>query len=192
MTIFDELIDAEPAGAERERLRNVHELLLEAGPPPELTPELSSGPTLDMTLGRVRRMTSSRRRMLNPPLAAALIALIIGINVTGSGQEIVAIPLQGTVAAPHAKGALNVLPAEAHTQPMVVDVQGLDRGLYAVYLVHKGRAWEKCGTFTVTNPAGQRPTTINSPYLAKGGDQWVVTRLTASGRGVIVMRPLPA
>ena len=34
---LDELIGADTTGAERERLQHVHELLLEAGPPPEVT-----------------------------------------------------------------------------------------------------------------------------------------------------------
>jgi len=43
---FDELIDGEIDGAERERLRRMHELVLRAGPPPELSPQLEAGPTL--------------------------------------------------------------------------------------------------------------------------------------------------
>ena len=191
MTTFDELIGAEPEGAERARLRSVHELLVEAGPPPELTPELAAGPTLRMTLGRVRRVASSRRRIYIPAVAAALlIAMAIGIGTSGSGDGSTAIPLAGTAAAPHAVGTLNVLAATKTTQPMQIAVQGLDRGLYAVYLVHNGRAWEKCGTFTVKNPAGGRPTTINSPYRAKTGDTWVVTRVTAKGHGVTVLKPV--
>ena len=41
---LDELIGADTTGAERERLQHVHELLLEAGPPPEVSPELEQGP----------------------------------------------------------------------------------------------------------------------------------------------------
>ena len=38
---FDELIGNELEGDERERLLRVHELLIAAGPPPELPPELA-------------------------------------------------------------------------------------------------------------------------------------------------------
>src|SRR5207249_1133991 len=41
---FDELIGAETSAAERERLRRTHELLVQAGPPPELTPQLRRAP----------------------------------------------------------------------------------------------------------------------------------------------------
>ena len=191
MTTFDELIGAEPAGAERERLRSVHELLIEAGPPAELTPEFASGPTLAMTLGRVRRMARSRRRIvLLPAVAAALlIALAIGTSTAGNDGS-TAIPLAGTAAAPHAVGTLNVLAPTKNTQPMQIAVQGLEPGQYAVYLVPNGRPWEKCGTFTVKNRAGDRPTKFDSPYLAKAGDTWVVARVTAKGHGVTVLKPV--
>ena len=192
MTTFDELIGAEPAGADRERLRSVHELLVEAGPPPELAPELESGPTLGMTLGGVQRMRRSRRMVVPAIAAAMLVALVVGIIASGGGDAPTAIPLVGTAAAPQAVGTLNVLAPTKTTQPMVIHVQGLEPGQYAVYLVHNGHSWEKCGTFVVTNSAGGRPTTIDSPYLAQKGDRWVVTRLTATGHGVTVMRPITA
>ena len=49
---FDTLIGQEVAADERERLRRVHELLVTAGPPAELSPELEAGPTLAMTLAQ--------------------------------------------------------------------------------------------------------------------------------------------
>ena len=192
MTTFDELIGAEPTGDERARLRNVHDLLLEAGPPPEITPALAAGPTLDMTLGRAQRMRKSRRTLWVTIAAAALIALIVGLATTGHETPVVAIPLQGTAAAPHAVGAINVLPAEARTQPMRIETEGLDPGLYAVYLMpRRGVAskWEKCGVFTVTGQAGTQAATINSPYRARRHDTWAVTRVTAKGRGVTVLLP---
>lgn len=189
MTTFDELIAAEPAGAELDRLRHVHELLREAGPPPELTPEFEAGPTFAMTLGRVRRLANSRRRLFIPAAAAALlIAMAIGISTSG-GDGSTTIPLAGTAATPDAVGTLNVLAPTNNTQTMQIAVQGLELGQYALYLVHNGRSWEKCGTFVVRNVAGGRATTINSPYRAKKGDVWVVTRLAATGHGVTVMRP---
>ena len=57
---FEELVGADVGQEERARLQRVHELLVLAGPPPELTPELETGPTLAMTLGR--RPARARRR----------------------------------------------------------------------------------------------------------------------------------
>ena len=53
---LDELVGTDTTGAERERLQHVHDLLLEAGPPPELSPELEAGPNLKMTVGKRRRV----------------------------------------------------------------------------------------------------------------------------------------
>ena len=191
MTTFDVLVGEEPEGAERERLRTVHDLLVEAGPPPELTPHIAAGPTLNMTLGRVRTLAKSRRRVIVPAVAAAvLLALILGLSLGGGGEGLTAIPLKGTAAEPNAAGTLALLAATKNTQPMVVNVHGLEPGTYAVYLVHNGRSWEKCGTFKVTSLAGGRPATINSPYRARAGDTWVVTRPTATGRGAKVLVPV--
>jgi hypothetical protein len=49
---FEEIVGADVEAAERARLARVHSLLVQAGPPPELSPGLESGPTLGMTLGR--------------------------------------------------------------------------------------------------------------------------------------------
>ena len=48
---LEDLVGADLDLSERERLRRVHDLLLQAGPPPELSPEIEAGPTLAMTLG---------------------------------------------------------------------------------------------------------------------------------------------
>src|SRR5207248_10881524 len=55
---FDELIGADVEGAERARLQRVHALLVQAGPPAELSPELEA-PSLGLTL--VRRHRRARR-----------------------------------------------------------------------------------------------------------------------------------
>ena len=193
MTTFDELVGEEPTGPERERLRRMHELLLEAGPPPELTPELEAGPTLGMTLGRVHRMTSSRRRIFLPAIAAAvLVALIIGISVGGNGKSPIAIPLKGTAHAPQATGTLDVLAPEAGKQPMLIHVAGLKSGTYVVYLVRNGRPWAECGSFAVAHTGAYTVAKLNSPYRLRSHDTWVVTRQNGGGHGVTVMQPARA
>ena len=59
---FDELAGEVPA-EERERLLRVHEMLVQAGPPPEIPPELE-GPTLAMTLGKPKRSHRQMQRRL--------------------------------------------------------------------------------------------------------------------------------
>jgi ferric-dicitrate binding protein FerR (iron transport regulator) len=71
---FDDLTGGDVPPEERERLERVHELLLAAGPPAELAPELERGPTLAMTLARSSRRRGRRRIAL---LAAALTILAL-------------------------------------------------------------------------------------------------------------------
>ena len=71
---FDELMeDADPG--DRERLRRVHDMLVAAGPPAELPPEIEAGPTLAMTLGRRRSARRMKRRVAL--LAAAIVILLV-------------------------------------------------------------------------------------------------------------------
>jgi hypothetical protein len=182
VTSFDELIGSEPEGSERNRLRNVHELLLEAGPPPELTPEIEAGPTLAMTMGRAQRaqQKARSRRMFLPAIAAAmLIAVLIAF---GSGlihhSRYPTISLQGTAFAPNASGTLEILRAKTgEKQPMRITVIGLPASKhspYIVYLVRNGHVVAPCGSFAVTDPNRSLTATLNSPYRLRSNDSWIV------------------
>ncbi|HET7571121.1 MAG TPA: hypothetical protein VFJ77_00465 [Gaiellaceae bacterium] len=201
---FDELVGHEPQGAERDRLRQAHELLLAAGPPPELSPELEAGPTLAMTLGG-RRPRQVRRRaalLLAATVAVLVVFLggyIVGNSGGGSGGEsaVRIIQLQGTGLAPNALASLSLLPEDtAGNWPMSLTVHGLPalderQGYYAVYLVRNGKPWAPCGWFTVANPSQGVTVTLNAPYQLQKGDSWVVTRRLngANGPGVTMLRP---
>src|SRR6202030_1928972 len=81
---FEQIVDSDEEGAQPSRLPRVHSLLVQAGPPPELSPELESGPTLGMTLGR--RPPRVRRRVLLLAAAVAIIALaFLGGYIAGNG-----------------------------------------------------------------------------------------------------------
>ena len=71
---FDDLVGQDVPAAERDRLRRAHELLLEAGPPPELSPELESVPWPDDALAPVFGRRSERKR--RPMVLAAAIATV--------------------------------------------------------------------------------------------------------------------
>lgn len=196
MTGFDELIGNEPTGSDRERLRDVHELLLVAGPPPELDPKLEAGPTLGMTLTRARRRSRPRIGRLVPAIAvAALVALIIGISTGGHTPRLVSIPMRGTSFAPRASGTLDVLPAKAGKQPMKLIVRGLPRSgrtAYVVYLVRDGHPVAPCGRFIVTDPARAQTVHLNSPYRLESADSWVVLQEGVGAHGVTVLQPSTA
>lgn len=192
---FDEIVGDEPTGGDRERLRQTHELLLLAGPPPELTPALRAGPTLGMTL-------SPPRRRLRPVLllAAALMvaAIFVGYSVgsnTSGPAPVSTLPLRGTALTPHAFASLQIFPKQAGNWPMTLTVADLPRlprhAYYEVYLVRNGKPYLSCGVFTVAGGTKPVSVNLNAPYVFRHGDSWVVTRELPghSGPGQTVLRP---
>lgn len=199
---LDELIDAE-TGEERQRLQHVHELLLRAGPPPELTPELEAGPTLQMTLGRPRRRVTKQRGMLLLAAALTLVLVFLGGYSVGNGGSKsalapISLKLRGTHAAPNAQADLEVWHRKAGNWPMTLNVVGLRKlpahTYYEVYLVRNGKPWGSCGTFRVASSKQAVTVTLNAPYSLHKGDSWVVTRQGADGAepGTTVLRPVTA
>jgi hypothetical protein len=196
---FDEVV-GEVKRDERERLRRVHDLLVAAGPPPELPPHLEAGPTLAMTLGSRRRRTVRRPLML---LAAAVAVLLIAFfagyvtgNKSGSSGG-TTLKLTGTAAAPQAQASLRIWePDSSGNWPMELAALGLPRlpgkGYYSVFLVRNGHDFEPCGTFVVRDSNAGVTVRLNSPYRLHKGDSWVVTRQLAGDHttGTVVLRPL--
>jgi hypothetical protein len=202
---FDELVGAETTGAERERLRHAHELLVQAGPPPELPPSLQKAPSFGVFSLQQRRVVKRRALVL---LAAALsVALVFfaGYAVRGGGSSGTkgGIPrllaLKGTAAAPNARATLAVWHARNGNWPMRLSVAGLPKlpanTYYEVYLVRHGKPWGQCGSFRIaSNSPGAVTLTFNAPYSLQKGDSWVVTRPTANGGepGQTVLSPVAA
>ena len=198
---LDDLIGADMSGEERERLRQVHGMLLEAGPPPELSPKLEEGPTLGMTLQRKRAM--KRRAMLLLAATLAVVGVFLGgyavANRGGSGPTpVLSQALKGTPLAPQAQGTLEVWDLRDGNWPMTLSVVGLKQlaphRYYEVYLLRHGKPWGSCGTFRVEGPStGVVTVTLTAPYTLKKGDSWVVTEPGAGGTepGKTVLRPAP-
>jgi hypothetical protein len=195
---FEEIVGEDVEAAERARLARVHSLLVQAGPPPELSPELESGPTLGMTLNR--RPVRVRRRAMLLAAAVAIVALaFLGGYIAGNGGGTASadvLKLTGTPAAPHALASLQIEPRDAGGNwPMRLSVTGLPRlsgqSYYEVFLVRDGKPFAPCGTFKV---AADRATTVqlNAPYRLRHTDSWVVTRQTptSSEPGAVVLRPV--
>jgi hypothetical protein len=202
---LDELIGADTAGAERQRLQDVHDLLLEAGPPPELSPELEAGPNLKMTVGKRRRVVKQRALLL---LAASLALLLIFLggyavgNRGGTGKSTataVTLQLAGTSAVPrNVRASLEVWHRKDGNWPMTLTAVGLPRlpphNYYEVYLIRDGQLSGSCGIFRVTNARLPVTVSLNSPYTLRKGDSWIVTRPGAGGvePGTTVLRPVTA
>jgi Anti-sigma-K factor rskA len=202
---LDDLIGTDTTGAERQRLQHVHDLLLEAGPPPELTPELEAGPTLAMSMGTRRRAAKPRALLL---LAAALMVLLVffggyavgnGGGGKNAGKPVIVQLLKATPRAPQAQGTLEVWSSnDGKNWPMTLNVAGLSQlpphTYYEVYLVRDGKPWGSCGRFRVGGSDRATTVRLTAPYSLKKGDTWVVTRSGPGGAepGQTVLRGVAA
>ncbi len=197
---FEDIVGADLEREERERLLRVHDLLVIAGPPPELTPEIERGPTLAMTLGRPGRRGVERRVAL---LAAAVLVLVVaflggylaGHRNAGSLSGGRTLNLVGTAQAPGALAALHVREVDsAGNWPMTLSATGLPKlpphGYYEVFLTRNGKIFAPCGVFLVKSATGAVSVQLNAPYDLRQGAGWVVTKQLPGHRetGPIVLK----
>jgi hypothetical protein len=170
-----DLLGDDLPGEERARLERVHELLVAAGPPPELPSSLAEAPD------RASRPPSRLpRRRLGAGLAlAAAIALIAffsgyaaGHQSSRKGFDTDRSVVLGSAGGIHAKVRFGERDANGN-RPMLVDVQGLararDGNYYALFMTKKGKPIVTCGTFNVHD---KRRTTLRFTvaYDLKGFD----------------------
>jgi hypothetical protein len=178
---FHELVGEDLPVEERERLQRVHDLLVAAGPPPELPPALERVPNPEP---RVIAFPQ-RRRFTLIGLAAALAAATFVVGYVSGGSRHGGFTTQaekqmhGTALAPAALATIRIAARdEAGNWPMRVSVSGLrplpPNGYYELYLSRNGKPAVTCGTFIVH--AGTTVVALNAPYPLKKFDGWVVTR----------------
>jgi hypothetical protein len=179
---FDELVGEDLAEGERARLRGVHDLLVAAGPPAELSPALERVPSVGGTV----RFLPARRRGAVLLLAAAIAAAAFGggflagaVTHGGTKNAVTVISMHGTTAAPNALASISLQEIDkAGNWPMRFTVQGLPRlprgSYYELYLTRHGHISAACGTFNVHG--GRTTVSLNAPYELRGFDGWVVTR----------------
>jgi hypothetical protein len=173
---FDELTE-DLSPEEQRRLRRVHDLLVEAGPPPELPTTLRRAP-------RPGGFSLAGRRPLTAALAAAL-ALVAGSFAAGyvladdavDFEHDFFVDMRGAAAAPDASARIDVGKRdEAGNWPMVISVRGLRElpagGRYLLYLTRQGRPVAWCGSFRVHE--GRTTSLMNAPYRFDRFDGWVV------------------
>jgi hypothetical protein len=176
---FDELVGDELEAGDRDRLRRVHDLLVAAGPPPELPPALAAPDEGGKVVPF--RGPSRRRLAVAAILAAAVAAAAFGIGFFAGGEgddESTADPTYVVELSDgdEARASLAVYDAdEAGNWPMRMTVQGLENGeTYELWLTRDGRLVRLCGTFA----AGDDRTVVelNAPWELTNFDGWVVTR----------------
>ncbi|MGZ4384023.1 MAG: anti-sigma factor domain-containing protein [Gaiellaceae bacterium] len=177
---FDELIGEEPEGGERERLEHVHELLLQAGPPPELPASL-----VRASVQELRPRSTARSRTVLLLLAATIAIVVFAVGyVAGRGHGNASAyawtePLHATASAPRgATGTISANKADSNGNwRMSVSVTGLKAlpkgGYYVVLLVRHGKTVAPCGFFTVHGTATTQ-VQLNVPYPRTPADGWTI------------------
>ena len=175
---FESLVGNDLTPEERERLRRVHELLVEAGPPPELTAGLATPPQAP----RASVVALPRRRRGAALLIAASFAIALFASGWLAGARHSTAAAERTVTMTGSGGAhasLAVFAVDrAGNWPMKMTITGLaqlPRGqTYALWLTKHGKLDAPCGTFTVG--PGTTTVRLNAPYHLKEYSGWVVVR----------------
>jgi hypothetical protein len=181
---FHELVGDEGTPKELAQLRRAHDLLVAAGPPPELSPRLADAPATEA--GRASWLPDRRRGAARLVLAAAVAAGAFGIGFLvgdrGSGE----FPHSGSPIAMHAlqpgsPARASILIGDRDqvgNWPLLVRVNGLKRlprgEYYELYLTRKGRPAAYCGAFAVDD-SGRTVVHLSVPYRLKRFDGWIVT-----------------
>ena len=190
---FRELIGDDLPEEERARLEQVHELLVAAGPPPELPPaiaELSSEPETVVALPRRRAGA-----LLAIAAAIALVAVVGGYVAGRAGSDkfstFKSLPMHGTAIAQTASATIDLGDIDqSGNWPLRVEVRNLPslpRGaFYEMYVTKHGKPVATCGTFVTSGTSST--VRLNAPYTLRRYDGWVVTRhLPGSHRDPVVL-----
>jgi hypothetical protein len=158
---FEDLVGGDLTPEERERLQRVHDLLIAAGPPPELPPELAEAPDRDVSSPEPPPMVLPRRRVGAALALAAAIALVAfvggyvaGYNRTNDNFEAVQ---SVALANRQAQASVRFGPRDASgNTPMLVKVEGLRRlppdDYYTLFMTKHGKPIALCGSFNVRGP----------------------------------------
>jgi hypothetical protein len=199
MNRFDDLIDTEDLGPDEEaRLRRVHDLLVQAGPPPDLPPSLERTPEAAEAEILQFPMLPKRRWAVAALVAASVAAIAFGggyaIGHSNGSSEALKVTHVVSMHGPGgAQGVVRVSYRDsAGNWPMQMEVNGLPKqpdrnATYQLWLTHGHKPTELCGTFRVSgNPTIVRFTV---PYKLAGVDGWVVTVQAphAVGPGPVVL-----
>lgn len=184
---FHELIGEDVPGEERGRLERIHELLVAAGPPPELPPALATPPKTSAPVIALPR----RRRGALLVLAAALAFSSFGVGYLlgdrGGAPErslfrpdrTVVLGKEGSAQAIVRIGGVD----GQRNRSMLVTVAGLERqppgDYYTLFMTRKGKPVATCGTFNVK---GDEPTTVRFTigYGLEGFDGLLLARYRRS------------
>jgi Anti-sigma-K factor rskA len=181
---FRELVGDDLTPEERARLERVHELLVAAGPPPELPPALAEPPGETQVAPLIQLPRRRAGAMLALAAAIALIAFVGGFvagkqGAGGKPAVLHSLTMHGTAVAQNASAKIDLEEVDSSGNwPLRVVIHGLPRlskgSYYEMFLTKNGKPWAACGIFTV---AGDSSTIhLTMPPTIKGYDGWIVTR----------------
>lgn len=192
---FRELLGDDLPPEEAARLERVHDLLVAAGPPPELPPHLAE-PQPERRDNVVSFLPRRRTGMLLGLAAAIALTAFLGGFVSGQRHTLFAedfsLPMHGTKAVARASAIVHVGKVDsAGNWPLKVDVKNLPqlpKGQYYEMFLTRGKNLRaaSCGTFRVAGTGGE--VRLNAPYRLRAFDGWVVTReQPGSGAHTVVL-----
>jgi hypothetical protein len=185
MNEFEDIVGTEGLAPEEEdRLRRVHELLVAAGPPPELPPELARpADPRNAQPPEVPLLFRRRRAVAAVALIAAAIAVFAGGYAAGhSHSKAAAFTSRRDVPMHGADGRLAVIHIgnkdSGGNWPMLVEASGLPEqqsraAYYELWLTKNGKPVVPCGSFRMTGHTTS--VRLSVPYSLRGFDGWVVT-----------------
>jgi hypothetical protein len=183
---FHELIGNDLEPAERERLERVHDMLIAAGPPPELPQELADPPRPEGKLVELAR----RRLRTGLVLAAAIViaAFAVGYLLGARGEESTSGSFPAVKTAVLGKSASRLAVVrigdvdENGNRPMVVTADGLDRlsggDYYTLFMTRNGKPIVTCGTFNVRDD-GVTTVRLTSAYNLDRFDGMMLSKYSA-------------
>jgi hypothetical protein len=200
---FDDLVGGDLPPGERRRLEEVHEMLLAAGPPPDLPAALREPPApadLDENVVPLPSRQPRGRRRAAWALVAAVVVLALaclgggyalGDHFASNGGDVVrAVSLEGSGA--RASVSLESV-QKGGNWPMELTVSGLpqqsDRGYYELFVWRDGKPGYPCVGFKMAR--GTTTVRFTVPYELKDGTELVVTAIEpgkVSWPGKVVMR----
>ena len=190
---FRDLVGEDLTPEERDRLEQVHELLIAAGPPPELPPALAEPSTEldDEPTGLPRRRTGAVLALAAALALAAFLGGFIAGRTNGDNfSSVKAVPMHGVGAAQTASGTIDIGQLDSQGNwPLQVKVSHLPspprNGYYEMFLTRHGKIAATCGTFNVHGSTAT--VRLNAPYNLGRFDGWVVTLERPGNTGHQVM-----
>ena len=156
---FHELVGNDLSPADRERLERVHEMLVAAGPPPELPQELADPPRQEGKLVELARNRLRTGLVLAAAIVIAAFAVGYLLGARGEGTSSDSFTAAKTAVLGKSPDRLAVVRIgqadEDGNRPMDVSVDGLDQlsdgDYYTLFMTRNGKPIVTCGTFNVSD-----------------------------------------